>query len=125
MKQNIRPNSLLMLGSLIASLWASAVVAAPPVYKPLAYLDGDTKLEAQVVQDPALQGKRPVLILAHEQGPASPLAKLAASKFAALGAGWFSWEPGAVPGVGRLIWPGRSATPPRPDRSPMRPGAPE
>jgi dienelactone hydrolase/guanyl-specific ribonuclease Sa len=85
MKQNTCHTPFLMLGSLIATLWASAVVAAPPVYKPLAYLDGDTKLEAQVVQDPALQGKRPVLILAHEQGPASPLAKLAASKFAALG----------------------------------------
>lgn len=85
MNKNFCPNFLILLGSLVASVWSSAIHAAPPAYKPLAYQDGDTALEAQLVQDPALQGKRPVLILAHEQGPASPLAKMTAGKYAALG----------------------------------------
>lgn len=85
MNKKTRPTLLMLLGGLVACLVSSAVHGAPPTFKPLAYQDGDTALQAQVVQDPALKGKRPVLILAHEQGPASPLAKLTAGKYAALG----------------------------------------
>lgn len=85
MKKKSFSHGLTLLVCFLASQWSSAVQSAPPTYKAVAYQEGDTALEAQVVQDPTLQGKRPVLILAHEQGPASPLAKITASKYATLG----------------------------------------
>jgi len=74
-----------LLGPLPLGLLTTAAQGAPPVSKPVVYQEGDTNLEGQLVLDPALQGKRPVILLAHEQGPSSPLAKLTASKFATMG----------------------------------------
>ena len=58
-----------LLGPLPLGLLTTTAQGAPPVSKPVVYQEGDTNLEGQLVLDPALQGKRPVILLAHEQGP--------------------------------------------------------
>ena len=55
MNKKTRPTLLMLLGGLVACLVSSAVHGAPPTFKPLAYQDGDTALQAQVVLDPALK----------------------------------------------------------------------
>ena len=58
---------------------------AEVVTKTLPYKHGAANLEATVVYDTTAQGKRPGVLLAHEQGPGGPLAVAKATQWAKLG----------------------------------------
>jgi dienelactone hydrolase/guanyl-specific ribonuclease Sa len=53
--------------------------------QPARYQHESTALEGSVTSDPALPGKRPGVLLAHDRGPADPTAKAKANQLARLG----------------------------------------
>lgn len=83
---------------------APDLMAAPPIHKAIAYQDGDTNLEGSLVCESNGPAKRPGVLLAHEQGPASPLAKQKAAQWAAQGYAVFS-----VDLYGKGITPGNTS----------------
>lgn len=72
-------------GLVFASLVAVAPVKAEPVTRQVEYKDGATALEGLFVYDSAQSGKRPGILLAHDHGAASPLARARANQLARLG----------------------------------------
>jgi dienelactone hydrolase/guanyl-specific ribonuclease Sa len=71
-----------MLLVLVAGL---STARAEIVNKPVEYKHGTTAFEGMLVSDTAVTGKRPGVLLAHEQGAASALAKSKAAQLAKLG----------------------------------------
>jgi dienelactone hydrolase len=80
---------LLLLLALVAG---SVPGRAEVVTKPVEYKHGATTLEGLLVSDAAATGKRPGVLLAHEQGAASALAKSKAVQLAKLGYVVFSLD---------------------------------
>jgi dienelactone hydrolase len=75
-----------LLGTAILTLLAVAAAAHGDVKtRPIQYHHDTTALEGLVVADSATGGKRPGVLLAHEQGPAGPLARSLAGRLARLG----------------------------------------
>jgi dienelactone hydrolase len=71
--------------AILALILGSAPVGAEVKSRPVEYKHGTTPLEGLVVTDDARTGKRPGVLLAIEQGPASPLARSLAGRLARLG----------------------------------------
>src|SRR5262245_16854174 len=70
---------------LLAFLAGPLAVRAENVVKPVEYRHGGTALKGMVVYDSAATGKRPGVLLAHEQGASSIAATGRASQLARLG----------------------------------------
>ena len=73
------------LPALLALVAGSAPARAEVTSKPLDYKHGTTTLQGAVVVADAAAGKRPGVLLAHEQGPAGTAAKAKALQLAKLG----------------------------------------
>jgi dienelactone hydrolase len=71
--------------ALLVVLSSTAAARAEITTKPIEYKDGSTNLEGMLIFDSALSGKRPGVLLAHEHGAASPLARSKATQLAKLG----------------------------------------
>jgi dienelactone hydrolase len=70
---------------LALAAFGPALAQAEVISRPVEYKHGATSLEGLLVYDPALPGKRPGVLLAHEWGAASPLARTKAGHLAQLG----------------------------------------
>src|SRR5262245_51820277 len=77
---------------LLALIAASGLGRAEIVTKPVAYKHGTTNLEGLLVSDSAAKGKRPGVLLAHEQGAASAQARAKSTHLAQLGYVVFSLD---------------------------------
>src|SRR5262245_33918499 len=71
--------------TLIVAALPPIPVRAEMVTKPVDYKDGAAALEGLLVFDPAVSGRHPGVLLAHEHGAASPLARAKALQIARLG----------------------------------------
>jgi dienelactone hydrolase len=80
------------LAVLLVAVGVPAPGRAEIVTRPVAYHHGTTALEGLLVFDSATTGKRPGVLLAHEQGPATSLARTKATQLARLGYVVFSLD---------------------------------
>jgi dienelactone hydrolase len=76
----------------LAIVAGSVPARAEIVTKPIEYTHGTTVLEGLIVADSAATGRRPGVLLAHEQGATSALAKSKAAQLAKLGYVVFSMD---------------------------------
>jgi dienelactone hydrolase len=76
----------------LLALVAAGAARAEVTTRPVEYRHDATALEGLLVTDPAVPGKRPGVLLAHEQGAASPQARAKALQLAKLGYVVFSLD---------------------------------